>query len=133
MRIIAHLDMDAFFASVEEREKPRLKGLPIVVGADPVGGKGRGVVSTANYVARKYGIKSAMPISRAWDLSQQAKKAGKPEAVFMEGSYRKYGEVSKEIFGYIATKGDAFEQTSVDEGYLELLGSDYEKAEKIDR
>src|SRR3989344_4829507 len=115
MRIIAHLDMDAFFASVEEREKPRLKGLPIVVGADPVGGKGRGVVSTANYVARKYGIKSAMPISRSWDLSQQAKQAGKPEAVFMEPDFKAYSAASRAVFGYIATKGDAFESGGIDE------------------
>jgi DNA polymerase IV (archaeal DinB-like DNA polymerase) len=120
MRIILHIDMDAFFASVEERDKPRLKGLPIVVGSDPAGGKGRGVVATANYAARKYGIKSAMPISRAWNLSQQAKKAGKPEVVFMEGSFRRYAEASRDIFEYIATMGDAFEAASVDEGYLEI-------------
>lgn len=120
MRIVLHIDMDAFFASVEERDKPRLKGLPIVVGADPAGGRGRGVVSTANYAARKYGIKSALPISRAWDLSQQAKKAGKPEAVFLEPNIRRYSEVSRAIFSYVATQGSAFEQTSIDEGYLEL-------------
>ena len=69
MKIIGHLDMDAFFAAVEERDKPRLKGLPIVVGSDPKAGKGRGVVSTANYAARKYGIKSALPISKAWQYT----------------------------------------------------------------
>lgn len=131
MRIVLHIDMDAFFASVEERDKPRLRGLPIVVGSDPAGGKGRGVVATANYAARKYGIKSAMPISRAWDLSQQAKKAGKPEVVFMEGSFRRYGEASREIFAYIATKGFAFEAASVDECYLELHDSDFETGEKL--
>ena len=79
-RIVAHLDMDAFFAAIEERDNPRLKGLPIVVGADPMEGHGRGVVSTANYKAREYGIRSAVPISKAWELSQKAKRAGLPEA-----------------------------------------------------
>jgi len=64
--------MDYFFAQVEERENPQFKGKPIVVGADPKGGKGRGVVSTANYEARKYGIKSGMPISKAWQLCSNA-------------------------------------------------------------
>ena len=65
-RIILHLDMDYFFAQIEERENPQFKGKPVVVGADPKGGRGRGVVSTANYEARKYGIHSAMPISKAY-------------------------------------------------------------------
>ena len=68
MRIIAHLDMDAFFAAVEERDNPRFAGLPIVVGSDPEGGHGRGVVSTANYKAREYGIRSALPIGKAWEF-----------------------------------------------------------------
>jgi DNA polymerase IV (DinB-like DNA polymerase) len=120
MRIVLHIDMDAFFASVEERDHPRVKGLPIVVGSDPANGKGRGVVSTANYAARAYGIKSAIPISRAWQLSQKAKAEGKPEAVFFEPNIRKYAEVSREIFSYIASKGDVFQAGGIDECYLEL-------------
>lgn len=131
-RIVLHIDMDAFFASVEERDKPRLKGKPIVVGSDPAGGKGRGVVSTANYLARAYGIKSAMPISRAWDLSQRATKAGKPEVVFMEPDIKRYAAVSSEIFSYIAALPEvsAFEQTSIDECYLELFSLAGQKSER---
>ena len=66
--IILHLDMDSFFASIEAREHPEFRGMPIIVGADPKGGSGRGVVSTASYEARKFGIRSGMPISRAFSL-----------------------------------------------------------------
>ena len=79
MRIIGHLDMDAFFASLEEAGSPIFKDKPIAVGSDPKNGVGRGVVSTANYKAREYGIHSALPISMAWRLSQKAKAEGKPE------------------------------------------------------
>lgn len=131
-RVVLHIDMDAFFASVEERDKPRLKGRPIVVGSDPVGGKGRGVVSTANYLARAYGIKSAMPISRAWDKSQQAKKAGKPEVVFMEPDIKRYAAVSSEIFSYIAALPEVkiFESGGIDEGYAELASSVSQRSER---
>jgi DNA polymerase IV (DinB-like DNA polymerase) len=71
-RIILHVDMDSFFASIEIREKPDLIGKPVVVGADPKGGKGRGVVSTCSYEARKYGIRSGMPISMAYKLYPNA-------------------------------------------------------------
>ncbi len=132
MRIIAHLDMDAFFASVEEREKPRLKGLPIVVGADPVEGKGRGVVSTANYKAREYGIRSAMPISQAWQLSENAKKSGKPPAVFIGGNFNIYGKVSDEVMAIVRKRVPHVEQASVDEAYLDLsFTGSYEEAEKL--
>ncbi len=132
MRIIAHLDMDAFFASVEERERPYLKGQPIAVGADPQGGKGRGVISTANYPARAYGIKSATPIRKAWELSEAARKKGLPPVVFVSGSFRKYSDISKKIMrialAYLKeTEKNLFEkeapkleQVSVDECFFDL-------------
>src|SRR5262245_5366680 len=130
MRIIAHVDMDAFYAAVEERHNPELRGRPIVVGADPKDGKGRGVVTAASYAARKYGIRSALPISRAWRLAEMARRQGEPEAVFVRGNRSLYQEVSKRIMAIVAASGDAFEQASIDEAYVDLssLGS-VERAE----
>lgn len=119
-RIIAHLDMDAFFAAIEERDNERFRGLPIVVGADPMGGKGRGVVSTANYKAREYGIRSALPISKAWEYAEKARKEGKPAAIFVGGHMRRYGEVSRRIMEIVARYSEVYEQASVDEMYLDL-------------
>lgn len=138
MRIIAHLDIDAFFAAVEERDEPRFRGLPVVVGANPLGGGGRGVVSTANYKAREYGIRSAMPISRAWRLSENARMAGKPGVVFLGVNSEKYAEVSWRIRGIILEHLSYIEQASVDEFYLDYEvflqkyenGRKYEKAEE---
>ena len=131
-RIIGHLDMDAFFAAVEERDEPRYAGRPIVVGADPRAGKGRGVVSTANYAARKYGIRSAMPISEAWRLAESARKKGEPEAVFVGGSFRKYGEVSNKIFSMLRSRVPHVEQASVDEGFMDLsFTGSYDAAEAL--
>lgn len=113
--------MDAFFAAVEERDKPRLKGLPIVVGADPKGGFGRGVVSTANYKAREYGIRSAMPISQAWRLSEAAAREGKTRAVFLEPNFRSYSAASKAIMEYLRSKAEVVEPASIDEAYLEIF------------
>ncbi|OHA08516.1 MAG: hypothetical protein A3B37_00240 [Candidatus Sungbacteria bacterium RIFCSPLOWO2_01_FULL_59_16] len=129
MRIIAHIDMDAFFAAVEERYNPRLSGLPIVVGADPKEGRGRGVVSTANYAARRYGIRSALPISQAWRLSEAARQKGEPAAVFLRGNHELYREVSERIMVILREGADAFEAASIDEAYLDVssLGS-FEKA-----
>lgn len=126
--------MDAFFAAIEERDHPRHKGKPIVVGADPLDGKGRGVVSTANYKAREYGIKSALPISTAWRLSEEAKSAGKPPAVFFGGNFQKYGAVSGEIMEIIRRFTPTMEQASVDEAYLDLsFCENYSTAETIAR
>lgn len=123
--------MDAFFASVEERDKPRLKGRPIVVGADPKEGRGRGVVSTANYLARKYGIRSALPISIAWRYAQKAKADGLNVA-FMTPDIKRYQKTSREIMEYLSKQGDAFQVASVDEAYLELeKAKSYKDAEKL--
>ncbi len=97
MAIIAHLDMDAFFAAVEERSNPQWAGKPIVVGSDPKGGHGRGVVSTANYLARAYGIHSGQPIRRAWHLAQIAQGQGQPATIFVQGFWRSYSSASKRI------------------------------------
>jgi DNA polymerase IV (DinB-like DNA polymerase) len=120
MRIIAHVDMDAFYAAVEERHHPELRGRPVVVGADPKGGKGRGVVTAASYAARKYGIRSALPISRAWRLAEAARRSGEPEAVFVRGDRSLYREVSGRIMSIIAQGADAFEEASIDEAYVDL-------------
>jgi len=82
--------MDAFFASIEERDNPALRGKPIVVGADPRSGSGRGVVSTCSYAARKYGIHSAMPISVAFRKC--------PQAIFLPVDMDKYSTASEEIY-----------------------------------
>lgn len=111
-RIILHIDMDYFFAQIEEVLNPDLKGKPVVVGADPKGGKGRGVVSTANYVARKYGIRSGMPISKAYRLCNWA--------TFLPVRYELYEKISSEIMEILRSYGDKFEQVSIDEAYLDL-------------
>lgn len=120
MTIIAHLDMDAFFAAVEARVNPQYAGLGIVVGADPKNGAGRGVVSTANYQARKYGIHSALPISTAWKLAQTAEKRGEPKTVFLPVNMSFYSQVSEKIMGIIRKYVPVVEQTSIDEAYLDL-------------
>lgn len=134
MRIIAHLDMDAFFASIEERDNQRLRGKPIVVGADPQDGRGRGVVSTANYAAREYGIRSALPIGTAWRYSETARRQGKPPAVFVEVNFKKYEEVSARVMGMVGRYAKTIEQASVDEAYIEMsFTNSYEAAEKLCR
>ncbi len=130
MRIIAHIDMDAFYAAVEERYHPDLRGRPVVVGADPKEGRGRGVVTTANYLARTYGIRSAMPISRAWRLAEAARTRGDPETVFLRGNRSLYREVSQRIMAILAKGAEAFEEASIDEAYLDLSSlADFAKAE----
>ena len=148
MRIIGHLDMDAFFASVEERDNPRLAGRPIVVGSDPEDGKGRGVVSTASYAARAYGIRSALPISTAWRYSQAARAKGLPPAVFLDVNMKKYSEVSNRVMELLRAELEAaaggtthgadakiiVQQASVDEAYFDIsFVNSYERAEKIAR
>ena len=112
MRIIMHVDLDAFFPSVEVRANPELKGKPVVVGADPKDGRGRGVVSSASYEARKYGIRSAMPISKAWRLC--------PDCVYLRPNFSLYLEASNNIMRILKGYADKFEQGGIDEAYLDI-------------
>jgi DNA polymerase IV (DinB-like DNA polymerase) len=120
MRIVVHVDMDAFYAAVEERLNPALRDLPVAVGADPKQGKGRGVVMTANYRARKHGIRSALPISRAWRFAEAARQRGEPATVFIQPNMALYREVSSRIMQIIERYADAFEDASIDEAYLDV-------------
>jgi DNA polymerase IV (DinB-like DNA polymerase) len=126
-RIIFHLDMDHFFTAVEENRRLEYKGKPVVVGADPREGKGRGVVSTANYEARKFGVKSGMPISRAWKLC--------PEGIYLPVNMGLYVEVSTEIMRILRGYTDKFEQWGIDEAFLDVTSKvrDYSEAEALAR
>lgn len=114
-RIIVHVDMDAFFASVEQRMHPEWRGHPVVVGADPKKGKGRGVVAAASYEARKYGIHSAMPISKAYQLC--------PHAIFTRGNMPLYKNISQSIFEVLQTFTPIIEPISIDEAFMDMSGS----------
>ncbi|XES77925.1 MAG: DNA polymerase IV [Candidatus Bathyarchaeia archaeon] len=113
-RIIFHLDMDHFYTAVETRERPELAGKPVVVGADPKGGLGRGVVSTSNYEAREVGVRSGIPISRAWKLC--------PNAVYLPPNFPLYIRVSNQIMAIARGYGDRFEQWGIDEAFLDVSG-----------
>jgi len=124
-RIIFHIDMDHFFTAVEEREHPEYKGKPVIVGANPKEGKGRGVVSTCNYEARRFKIRSGMPISKAWKLC--------PEAVYLPVNYELYVKVSNEIMSMLRAYADKFEQWGIDEAFLDVSSKvkDYIEAEAL--
>jgi DNA polymerase-4 len=111
LRQILHVDMDAFFVSVEELENPSLKGKAVIVGADP---DGRGVVAAASYEARKFGVHSAMPIGMAKKLC--------PHAIFLRGQHHKYGEYSRQIHRIFEEFTPVVEMVSIDEAYLDLTG-----------
>ena len=108
MRKIIHIDMDAFFASVEQRDRPELRGRPIAVGYDGV----RGVVSAASYEARKFGVRSAMSV-------QLAKRICK-ELIIVEGSYQHYKEVSEQLHAIFHDYTDIIEPISLDEAFLDV-------------
>lgn len=107
--------MDAFFAAVEQRDHPRYRGRPVIVGAEPKGGRGRGVVAACSYEARPFGIHSAMPIGRAYRLC--------PRAVFLPVRMERYQEVSERLFGIFARYTDLVEALSIDEAFLDVTGS----------
>lgn len=131
-RIIAHLDMDAFFAAIEERDTPAFRGVPLVVGADPLGGKGRGVAATSNYLARAYGIHSATPISTAWRLSEAARLAGKPPVTFVSVDMQKYARISENVIRIVRRFIPRVEQASIDEVYGDISwAGSYEEAQGL--
>ena len=110
MRWIMHIDMDAFFASVEQLDNPELKGKPLIVGGQSC----RGVVSTCSYEARKFGVHSAMPMVEARRLC--------PHAEFLPGRMWRYEEVSREIMRIFHEEAPLVEQLSIDEAFLDVSG-----------
>ena len=109
-RCIAHLDMDAFYVSVELRRRPELRGLPVIVaGTGP-----RAVVTTASYEARRFGVGSAMPAARARRLC--------PDGVFLPPDFAYYREASREVMALVRACVDAVEVIGLDEAYLDLSG-----------
>lgn len=116
-----HLDMDAFFASVEERDNPDLAGHPLIVG----GLSNSGIVTTCNYIARQYGIHSAMPIFMA--------KERCPQGIYVPGRMDRYREVSKEVFKALRTITPIIEPLSIDEAYMDIRGFENTPEEISDR
>ncbi|HFI0695274.1 TPA: DNA polymerase IV [Streptococcus suis] len=111
-RKIIHVDMDAFFAAIEVRDNPDLKGRPVIIGADPRLSGGRGVVSTCNYEARAFGIHSAMSSKEAYERC--------PQAIFISGNYEKYQEVGRQVREIFHRYTDLVEPMSIDEAYLDV-------------
>lgn len=114
-RVIFHVDLDAFYASVEQRENPSLRGVALIIGADPRQGKGRGVVVACSYEARKRGLHSGQPISRAYRLC--------PDGVYLRPNLPLYGQVSSEVMERLKKYADKFEQVSIDEAFLDVTQS----------
>jgi DNA polymerase-4 len=120
--IVAHLDLDAFFAAVEELEQPELRTKPLVVGGDP---HGRGVVATANYVARRFGIHSAMPCAEALRRC--------PAAIFLRPRHRLYKAYSQTVWSAVREVTPTVERTGMDEGYLDVgeVAPDFGRARAV--
>ena len=111
-RKIIHIDMDAFFAAVEIRDNPNLRGKPVIIGSDPRKTGGRGVVSTCSYEARAFGIHSAMSSKEAYERC--------PQAIFISGNYDKYLAVGQQIRSIFRRYTDIIEPMSIDEAYLDV-------------
>ncbi|MGA0330958.1 MAG: DNA polymerase IV [Candidatus Poseidoniaceae archaeon] len=132
-RILIHCDLDAFFASVEILHHGFPEDEPLIIGSDPMQGRGRGIVSTCNYAARKYGVRSAMPISEAW-----RRCPGHPfgPARFIRGTRSLYSMASRRVMKILRNDSDKFEQASIDEAYLdvtEFVEHDWDEAMALAR
>jgi nucleotidyltransferase/DNA polymerase involved in DNA repair len=114
-RSILHVDMDAFYASIEQLDDPALRGRPVIVGADPRQGRGRGVVAACSYEARKFGVRSALPISRAWKLC--------PEGAYVRLRMKRYVEVSHQVMEILRSFTNLVEPLSIDEAFMDITGS----------
>lgn len=111
---VLHADIDSFFASVEQIEHPSYRNQPVIVGADPMNGKGRGVVSTASYEARKFGIRSAMPISKAFSIC--------PNGIFVRPDISLYSDYSERVMNIFKKYSPSIEQISIDEAFIDVSG-----------
>jgi DNA polymerase IV len=126
-RTIFHVDMDAFYASVEQRDHPEYQGKPVIVGADPREGRGRGVVAACSYEARRFGIHSALPISQAWRLC--------PRGIYVRPNMARYKEASRAIRTIFHEFTELVEPLSIDEAFLDVSrrASTPEKALELGR
>ena len=111
-RKIIHIDMDAFFAAIEVRDNPALKGKPVIIARDPRQSGGRGVVSTCSYEARAFGVHSAMSSKEAYERC--------PQGIFISGNYEKYQEVGRQVREIFHRYTDLVEPMSIDEAYLDV-------------
>lgn len=122
IRTILHIDLDAFYASAEQSMNQSLKNKPLIVGADPKEGRGRGVVLTASYEARKYGVHSGQPISQAYRFC--------PDAIYVRPNWHLYEQLSVKVMNILKAFADKLEQVSIDEAFLDITNkiADYDDA-----
>lgn len=116
-RLLIHCDLDAFFAAVEVQAERLDDRIPLIIGADPRGGRGRGIVSTCNYAAREYGIRSAMPISEAW---RRCPSPPNGPAQYRRPRFILYKQASRRVMAILRAGADRFEPASIDEAYLDV-------------
>ncbi|MEC7504081.1 MAG: DNA polymerase IV [Candidatus Thermoplasmatota archaeon] len=127
-RVLIHCDLDAFFAAVETMHHGFDDAVPLIIGSDPKQGRGRGIVSTCNYAARQFGIRSAMPVSEAW---RRCPAAPFGPALYIRGTRALYGRASRQVMACLREPAVLFEKASIDEAYLdvtETVGGDWDAA-----
>jgi len=118
--ILMHVDLDAFFASVEQVVLSIDEDIPLIIGSDPKNGRGRGIVSTCNYAARRFGVRSAMPISEAW---KRCPAAPIGTAIYQRSRFHLYKKASNKVMALLSKQHDRFEQVSIDEAILDITNT----------